>query len=252
MSSSSTSSIVSQCGAIVWRETARGDEGRLLAERLATGAGRSRRPGRRSRRRSRPGSRACVCLPIGPSGAERSIRGSFAVRAVSASSEISTPGPDHAAEVLARAGDDVEVGRGAEVDRHAGALHLRVGGDRVDEPVGAELVRVVDQDRHPGLHARADQQARLSHVPLGRAARTRARAAGTTVETIAPSSEPKLSPVQREQVRDRRCELVRGGARDGAEAPVARQLLAPRRRRGASAYCRRRPRAASAGLSRPQ
>ena len=49
---------------------------------------------------------------------------------------------------------------------------------------------------------------------------------GTTVETIAPSSEPKLEPVQREQVGDRRGELVGGGAGNGAQAPVAPELLA--------------------------
>jgi hypothetical protein len=43
---------------------------------------------------------------------------------------------------------------------------MRVGGDRVDQPVGAELMRVVDQDRHPGLQVRPHGQAGLSHVPL--------------------------------------------------------------------------------------
>ena len=60
---------------------------------------------------------------------------------------------DDAAEVLARRGDDVVGHRRAEVDRDAGPAELCVGGDRVDDPVGAELVRVVDPDRHPGLAA---------------------------------------------------------------------------------------------------
>ena len=50
------------------------------------------------------------------------------------------PGRDRAAEVLAVGGDGVEVDPGAEVDDDAGAADALVGGDRVDEPVGADLV----------------------------------------------------------------------------------------------------------------
>ena len=45
-------------------------------------------------------------------------------------------------------------------------LHLRVSRDRVDQPVSPELVRVVHQDRHAGLHAGAHEQAGLVHPPL--------------------------------------------------------------------------------------
>ena len=68
-------------------------------------------------------------------------------------------GADHAAEVLAVGRDRVEGDRGAEVDDGAGVAEAVVGGDGVDEAVGAELERVVEPDRHPGLDARADDQA---------------------------------------------------------------------------------------------
>ena len=42
-----------------------------------------------------------------------------------------------------------------------------VGGDRVDEPVGADLARVVDPDRHPGADRRADDQHLVAEVALG-------------------------------------------------------------------------------------
>ena len=68
------------------------------------------------------------------------------------------PGGDRAAEVLALGGDRVEVDPGAEVDDDAGAAEALVGGDRVDEAVGADLERVVDPDRHPGLDPGADDR----------------------------------------------------------------------------------------------
>ncbi len=46
--------------------------------------------------------------------------------------------------------DDVEGGRRAEVDAHGQAAEALADGDRVDEPVGADLARVVVADRHPG------------------------------------------------------------------------------------------------------
>ena len=78
------------------------------------------------------------------------------------------PGRDRAAEVLALGGDGVEVDPGAEVDDDAGAADPVVGGDRVDEPVGADFERVVDPDRHPGLDPGPDRQAaRRRQVALG-------------------------------------------------------------------------------------
>ena len=42
-----------------------------------------------------------------------------------------------------------------------------VGRDRVDEPVGADLARVVHADRHAGPHARADDRHLVAEVALG-------------------------------------------------------------------------------------
>ena len=250
MSSSSTSSIVSQCGAIV---CARPPVAMKVAFSPSSSARRRSIPSTspRSRRRSRTGSPPWCACRSRPPGEERSMRGSLAARAVRASSETSTPGPDHAAEVLAGSGDDVEVGRGAEVDGHAGALHLRVGGHRVDEPVGAQLVRVVDQDRHAGLDV----------GPTSRHGFPMCRSVSCSY------SGPELGddrrddrPVQRPEARVPRAPAGRrsspparrrwrsGRWRGASRAPAP----AHRRRPGASAYCRRRPRAASAGLSRPQ
>ena len=76
------------------------------------------------------------------------------------------PGRDHAAEVLALGGDHVVVDRGAEVHRDARAADALVGGDGVHEPVGAELLRAVDPDRHAGLQLRAHERAAAVEVAL--------------------------------------------------------------------------------------
>ena len=64
----------------------------------------------------------------------------------------------HAAHVLARRRDGVEVRRRAEVDGDAGPARARQRGHRVDDAVGPDLARVVHQDRDAAAHPRADQE----------------------------------------------------------------------------------------------
>jgi hypothetical protein len=68
---------------------------------------------------------------------------SCAARRDSASTEISMPGRERPADELAPRADRVEVGRGAEVD-HDGRPAVQVdGGERVHDPVAADLLGVV-------------------------------------------------------------------------------------------------------------
>jgi len=53
-----------------------------------------------------------------------------------------------------------------EVDDHTGVLALLVAREGIDEAVGAQLARVVDTYRHPGLGARADDQGLVAQVAL--------------------------------------------------------------------------------------
>ena len=86
----------------------------------------------------------------------RELRG---VRAQSASGEMPMPGAMTPPDVLALARvDAVEGGRGAEVDHDHRARVALVGGDRVDDAVGADLARVVVEDRHAGLDPGPDEQ----------------------------------------------------------------------------------------------
>ena len=87
-----------------------------------------------------------------------STLGSRAARVVSASIEISMPGVMMPPRYSPALGDRVVGDRGAEVHHHAGILAAVVAGDRVHEPVGAQLTRVVEQDRHSGLGARTHDQ----------------------------------------------------------------------------------------------
>src|SRR4051812_9786401 len=68
------------------------------------------------------------------------------------------PGRDHAARVLAARRDHIERGRGAEVDDDRALRPALMGRDRVDDAVGADLARVLVQDRHSRLRARAHDQ----------------------------------------------------------------------------------------------
>src|SRR5438128_8310869 len=69
---------------------------------------------------------------------------------------------EYAADVLALCGDDVEVGRGPEVDDDARRSIALLGGDRVRDPVRPYLSRVVVANRDPGAYPGAeDEQGRL-------------------------------------------------------------------------------------------
>ena len=107
----------------------------------------------------------------------------------------------------------------------AGLAEALVGGDRVDEAVGADLERVVDPDRHPGLHPGADRQALGLEVALGQllelaAERRHDRGDADGVDVV------EGHPAEREEAGDPLGQLVAGRARAGLEAPVLDQALA--------------------------
>jgi len=75
------------------------------------------------------------------------------------------PRGDGPAEVLADRGDGVEGGGGAEVDDDARAAEELEGAHRVGHAVGADLFRVVVEDRHAAAHPRAEHHAGLGGEP---------------------------------------------------------------------------------------
>ena len=93
--------------------------------------------------------------------------GSRAPRSESASSEISMPVISEPPRYSPSRGDDVEGGGGAEVHAHGEAAEALAQRHRVDEPVGADLARVVVADRHAGLRPGPDGEHLVAEVALG-------------------------------------------------------------------------------------
>ena len=65
---------------------------------------------------------------------------------------------DHSTDVRTVWSNNIEVGRGSEVDHDGRAPISFPGSDRIDHPVGADLPRVVDLDRHAGSDAGTDDE----------------------------------------------------------------------------------------------
>ena len=153
------------------------------------------------------------------------------------------PGRDRAAEVLAVGRDRVEVDPGAEVDDDAGAADPLVGGDRVDQPVGADLV----------AGCRSGSASRSS--PRGRSSGTARRSsAPPSPRTGCPAAaRPRRRRSRRSRrARSRSARAARRSARRSrrrsrprrCESASARPARRRRRRRDGSGCCRRRSRAA--------
>ena len=186
---------------------------------------RSRRPGRRTRTRSRCGSRR-------PSTC-RSVTGAWPARPWAASPRARTghrsrspPRGDDPAQVLARRRDHVIGDRGTEVDHHAGVAHPVVGGHRVDQPVGADLARVVHPDRHPGPDRGPDDQHLVPEVEVATSPSTalragapsRRRSSASMSSNFRPrrasrfdSAAPSSSRVDSRTVAKRQCSAIVGG-----------------------------------------
>ena len=137
------------------RSARRGRRSRPSAPRRRARRGsarRSRPPGRRSRRRARTGARAAVVLRRSRSrGSTKSTLTSRAARAKSASIETSIPGAS-TPPTYSPSGETtskfVEVPKSTTMH---GAPYRSPRRDRVRDPVGPDLARVVVADRDPGL-----------------------------------------------------------------------------------------------------
>ena len=118
--------------------------------------------------------------------------------------------------------NDVVGDRGAEVDDDAGRRRPVVGGDGVDEPVGADLARVVDPDRHPGPDRGPDDEhlvRRGSGAPSrvhcsdelrhgrgdDRGARCRAKPQPAQRQQVAPAPRRARRAVDSRTVANRQC-----------------------------------------------
>ena len=119
--------------------------------------------------------------------------------------------------------------------------------DRVDEPVGADLARVVVADRHAGLRARPDGEHLVAEVarghrgPLGLQLRN-----GRGDDRASQVREGVSAQLRAGCAAPRRARRRWTGAR--SQSASARAAARRGRRRSGSACCRRRRRAASASI----
>jgi hypothetical protein len=130
-------------------------------------------------------------------------------------------GCDRATEELAFGRYDVDADRRPEVDddrRRAVLVECR---EAIDDSVGANLFRVVDQERNPGAHTRFDQHMRhrrpvlVEHLPHLVQHRGHRRQPGRTGETLG---------VVADQAVDGQCQLVGCHFGLGADPPVLHHL----------------------------
>jgi hypothetical protein len=83
---------------------------------------------------------------------------------------------------------------------------------------------VVDEDRHAGFQIGTDEQACAAHVPLGQRFVLRGEL-GHDRRDDRSVERAEAEVIQREQVRDRRGELIGRRARGRAQAPIAPQVV---------------------------
>src|SRR3990172_1788954 len=134
------------------------------------------------------------------------------------------PRGDDSAHVVPAGRDVVERRGGAEVEDNARLLVFRIRGDGVDDPVGADLLRVVHLDGDAGLHARPDDQgcdAEVAHAQIHDRRRERRDDGGDDDRIDLPGGE--MAAVV--EVPDEDPVLVARLLLVGPDAPVMKELL---------------------------
>ena len=133
-------------------------------------------------------------------------------------------GEDRAAEVLTLCADRLDRVRGAEVDDDRRAAVEVVCRDGVGDAVGADLLRVVVEDRHAGADAGLEHERVEAEVAL-----VIWRSAAVTLGTPDAIATPVTCASNEKPWKPRNCwiierELVRGARRDRRDAPVVGEL----------------------------
>src|SRR5262249_35519534 len=125
---------------------------------------------------------------------------------------------EHAAHVIALGRDDVEVGRGTEVDHDARRAVALLGRDGVRDPVGTHLPWIVVANADPGSDSGShDEQWRLGPALRKHLVLADQRWPGRGKADAADDVEVDETP-------DKRTELIPRGARLGRDAPVLAEL----------------------------
>src|SRR6185437_9337188 len=112
-----------------------------------------------------------------------------------------------------------------EVHAHRGPVEASAQGNRVDEPVGADLAGIVVADRHAGLQARTDDEHLVPEIALGHGSPFGLQVGhGGGDDRAGEVREGDAAQLQ--EVAERGPKLVGGGLAHGGKAPVLDQVIA--------------------------
>ena len=132
---------------------------------------------------------------------------------------------DDPSQVIAVLGHGVVGDGGAEVDHDARSLAALVGGHGIDQPVWADLTRVLDPNGHPDPERGADDQKSAVEITprhlvvlVGQLGHHRGADAGVDVL--------EREARERQQAADLDRQLIGGGVANRDEAPVLLEVLA--------------------------
>ncbi len=156
---------------------------------------------------------------------------------------------DDAPRVLPLLRHDVEGRRRSEVHDDAGAAQPGVRRDRVDDAVGADLLRHVVEDRHPRLDARLDEERLLPRDLAQRLAQRELQGRHDARDDDFPRRLPAAGGL--EQPSHGQHDLVGRRLPPRREPPVVQEARLPRRGRAPCWCCRRPPRGAPAPAASP-
>ena len=112
----------------------------------------------------------------------------------------------------------------AEVDHHGRPPVLLVRRDRVGDAIGADLLRVVVEDRHAGAHPRLDHERVEPEVAPGHVAQRRGDPRHPGAHRDAVDLVVEGEPVEAEELLDHERELVGGALGRGGDAPVVGEI----------------------------
>ena len=123
-------------------------------------------------------------------------------------------GSDCPTEEFTLGRDHVDTDRRAEVHHDGGGLELGVGGQAVDDPVGADLFGIVDQQRDPGAHAGLDRaRAARAGQYWSSMTRTSCSTDGTVDSPVAPVRRSESSPIRPSMVSASSSAVTSGSVR---------------------------------------
>ena len=133
------------------------------------------------------------------------------------------PGRDRAAEVLALHAHRVDGVGGAEVDDDRRPAVEVVGADGVGDAVGADVARLVVEDRHAGAHARFEHDGGKAEVALAHLAQRGGDARHAAADHHAGDLRVACA-LEREELVEHERELVGRALGRGRDAPVVDEL----------------------------